>query len=114
MVTNFYLCLVVMRIIKEKTLRLYMSQSRYSPARISLEAWIYLVRFSYWKSPSELHARLRTASIISSRRVVFNIKGNQYRLVVDINYKHKVVFIVWFGTHEEYDHIDVMTVRYGD
>ncbi|RPI43952.1 MAG: type II toxin-antitoxin system HigB family toxin [Bacteroidetes bacterium] len=103
-----------MRIIKEKTLRLYMSQRRYSPARISLEAWIYLVRYSYWKSPAELKIRLRTVRIISSSRAVFNIKGNQYRLVVDINYRHQVVDIIWFGTHEEYDNVDVMKVRYGD
>jgi mRNA interferase HigB len=46
-------------------------------------------------------------------RVVFNIKGNDYRLVVAIHYRHQIVFIKWIGTHEDYDKIDVKTVKYG-
>jgi mRNA interferase HigB len=49
---------------------------------------------------------------LTSKRVVFNIKGNQYRLIVDIEYKLKIVFVVWFGTHKEYDKIDAKTVSY--
>lgn len=103
-----------MRIIKEKTLRLYTSQSRYSPARESLEAWIYLARYSYWNSPADLKARLRNVSIISSKRVVLNIKGNEFRLVVDIIYRYGIIYVIWFGSHVEYDKIDVRKIRYGD
>jgi mRNA interferase HigB len=101
-----------MRIIKEKTLTDYCQQSPYKQATESLKAWIYEVKFSNWKNTNELKAKYGNASIISSKRVVFNIKGNDYRLIVDIEYKLKIVFIVWFGTHKEYDNIDVKTVNY--
>ena len=102
-----------MRIIKEKTLLEYCKISRYSVAREPLQAWISEVRYSEWSSPAELKASYNSASIIGSRTVVFNIKGNIFRLVTHINYKHAVVFIIWFGTHEEYNRIDVKTIRYG-
>lgn len=101
-----------MRIIKEKTLLDYCKLSKYKQAEESVKAWIYEVRFSSWGNANELKARYGNASIIGSKRVVFNIKGNDYRLIVDIEYKLKVVFIVWFGTHTEYDEIDAKTVSY--
>ncbi len=101
-----------MRIIKEKTLLDYCKLSKYKQAEESLKAWIYEVRFSSWGNANELKTRYGNASIISSKRVVFNIKGNDYRLIVDIEYKLKVVFIVLFGTHTEYDEIDAKTVSY--
>jgi mRNA interferase HigB len=101
-----------MRIIKEKTLLDYCRLSKYKQATEPLKAWIYEVKFSNWNNSNELKSRYRNASIISSKRVVFNIKGNDYRLIVDIEYKLRLVFIVWFGTHEEYDKIDAKTVRY--
>lgn len=101
-----------MRIIKEKTLLDYCKLSKYKQAEESVKAWIYEVRFSSWGNANELKARYGNASIISSKRVVFNIKGNDYRLIVDIEYKLKVVFIVWFGTHTDYDKIDAKTVSY--
>lgn len=52
------------------------------------------------------------ASIIDNKRVVFNISGNNFRLVVDIEYSLKIIYIVWFGTHQEYDNINVKTVAY--
>jgi mRNA interferase HigB len=101
-----------MRIIKEKTLIEYCKLSKYKQAEESVKAWIYEVRFSTWGNANELKLKYSNASIISSKRVVFNIKGNDYRLIVDIEYKLKVVFIVWFGTHTEYDEIDAKTVSY--
>jgi len=101
-----------MRIIKEKTLTDYCKLSNYKQATESLKAWIYEVKFSNWENANELKAKYGNASIISSKRVVFNIKGNDYRLIVDIEYKLKLVFIVWFGTHKEYDNIDAKTVDY--
>ena len=101
-----------MRIIKEKTLTDYCRLSKYRNAVEHLKAWIYEVRHSTWNNSNELKLKYRNASIISSKRVVFNIKGNNYRLVVDIEYKLKIVFIVWMGTHEEYDKIDVKTIHY--
>lgn len=101
-----------MRIIKESTLINYYRLKKYEAAAESLKAWIYEVRFSTWSSSSELKAKYGNASIISSKRVIFNIKGNEYRLIVDIEYKLHLVFVVWFGSHAEYDKIDAKTVRY--
>lgn len=101
-----------MRIIKEKTLLEYCKFSKYKLAEESVRAWNYEVRFSTWGNANELKSKYGNASIISAKRVVFNIKGNDYRLIVDIEYKLKVVFVVWFGTHTEYDKIDAKTVSY--
>ena len=101
-----------MRIIKEKTLVGYCRQSKYRKAEESLKAWIYEVRFSSWENANELKLKYGNASIISSKRVVFNIKANDFRLIVDIEYKLKIVFVVWSGTHEEYDKIDAKTIQY--
>jgi len=101
-----------MRIIKEKTLADYSHLKKYKQATGSLNAWIYEVKYSTWNNANELISKYGNASIISSKRVVFNIKGNRYRLIVDIEYKLKIVFIVWFGTHREYDKIDAKNIRY--
>lgn len=54
----------------------------------------------------------RTASVVSADRVVFNIKGNDYRLVVSVDFERAIVWIKWIGTHAEYDRIDVQEVQY--
>jgi mRNA interferase HigB len=77
-----------------------------------LDAWYAEVEKASWKDPAELRAQYRSASIVSGERVVFNIKGNDYRLVVAINYHYQVLLIIWLGTHEEYDKIDVTKVAY--
>lgn len=67
---------------------------------------------SNWESPQSLKLKFRNASIISGKRVVFNINGNNFRLITDIEFRLKIVFIVWFGTHSEYDLIDAKTISY--
>jgi mRNA interferase HigB len=84
-----------------------------------LDAWYAEVEKARWKNPAELKAQFGSASIVSGERVVFNIKGNDYRLVVAINYHYQILLIIWLGTHKEYDKIDVTKVayekeRYGD
>lgn len=101
-----------MRIIKEKTLKDYCSSARYHRAADSLRAWIYEVRYSDWNNAAELKATYRNASILSSKRVVFNIKGNEFRLIVDVEYQMKLVFVVRFGTHVEYNTINALKVNY--
>jgi mRNA interferase HigB len=103
-----------MRIIKEKTLIEYCRLNKYQQAWEPLKAWLYEVKYSSWENANDLKAKYGNASIISSKRVVFNIKGNDYRLIVDIEYKLRIVFEVWFGTHEEYDKIDVKKISYED
>jgi mRNA interferase HigB len=77
-----------------------------------LDAWYAEAEKASWTDPAELKAQFRTDSIVSAERVVFNIKGNDYRLVVAINYHYQILLIIWLGTHKEYDKIDASTVAY--
>lgn len=77
-----------------------------------LDAWFAEAERADWKSPAELKEQFRSASVVSGERVVFNIKGNEYRLVVAINFHFQILLILWLGTHREYDRIDVATVVY--
>jgi len=99
-----------MRIIAISTLRDYWT--KHHLAEQSLKSWIQETEKSTWKNSAELKSKYRNASIINSKRVVFNIRGNDYRLVVDIEYRLKIIFIVWIGTHNQYDKIDVKTLAY--
>jgi mRNA interferase HigB len=80
--------------------------------KTSLDAWYHEVKRASWKNSSDVKASFAHASIVSADRVVFNIRGNNYRLVAYIDYRRSAVFIKWFGTHKEYDAIDVRTVQY--
>ncbi len=75
-----------------------------------LEAWYREVRNADWKKPSDIKAMYGSASILKGGRVVFNIGGNKYRLVVQINYAYQVVYILFIGTHKQYDTIDAEEV----
>ncbi len=99
-----------MRIIAVKTLKEYWQEN--SKAKQALLAWYEETEIAEWSSPNELKAQYRNASIITNKRVVFNIHGNSFRLVVDIEYRLKIVFIVWFGSHKEYDIINVKEISY--
>jgi mRNA interferase HigB len=104
------------RIIARSTLNGFINNCVDSRVRDSvkkhLDAWYGEVEKASWKDPAELKAQFRSASIVSRERVVFNIKGNDYRLVVAINYHYQILLILWLGTHEEYDKIDVTKVIY--
>jgi mRNA interferase HigB len=80
--------------------------------KTALDSWFQEVRQAEWKNSSEVKASYAHASIIGADRVVFNIKGNAYRLVVAVNYARGTLFIKWLGTHKEYNKIDVRTVQY--
>ena len=71
-----------------------------------------MVSREVWKNSAELKQLHRNASVVSSERVVFNIKGNEFRLVVAVDYDHSMVLVVWVGTHREYDRIDVQDVKF--
>jgi mRNA interferase HigB len=79
-----------------------------------LDSWYAEADKAAWKTSAELKAQYSSASIISAERVVFNIKGNDYRLVVAINYSFGILLIRWLGTHAEYDKIDVKEVAYDE
>lgn len=99
-----------MRVIAVKTLKDWCDS--YPKARQSLLAWYEEAISADWNSPNELKSQFRSASIISNKKVIFNIQGNSFRLIVDIEYRLKLVFIVWFGTHQEYDRIDSKLITY--
>lgn len=75
-----------------------------------MKAWFEEATNASWNQPSDIKERYRSASILKNRRVVFNIKGNDYRLVVAIAYKLQVVYVKFVGTHKEYDAVDAETV----
>jgi mRNA interferase HigB len=100
-----------MRIIAVKTLREYWK--KYPRSKQQLLAWYEEIENAAIGNPNQLKEQYRSASILSDKRVVFNIHGNSYRLIVDIEYRLKIVFIVWFGTHKEYDTIDAKNISYG-
>lgn len=102
-----------MRIIKPKTLEQYWQQARYAQAETALRAWISEVKKAEWASSAEIKQKYRSASIINHDRVVFNICGNRYRLIVAVRYDLKIVLIKFFGTHSEYDRIDAASVNLG-
>jgi len=97
-----------MRIIAKKALREFWL--RHPNAKEPLLAWYREVEQEDWDTPAKVKAKYRSASIVGDNRVVFNIKGNDYRLVVRINYAYRVVYIRFVGTHAEYDRTDVEEV----
>lgn len=82
--------------------------------KAGLDAWFHEARQAEWKNSAGVKERYGNASIVGADRVVFNIKGNDYRLVTAIDYRRGIVFIKWLGAHKDYDKIDVRTVQYDD
>lgn len=100
-----------MRVLTRKTLRQFWeSELKHAVAKGPLEAWLAEAEAATWVNPAAVKEQYRNASILKDSRVVFNIKGNDYRLVVKINYDMGLVRVMWIGTHKEYDEIDVMKV----
>jgi mRNA interferase HigB len=99
-----------MRIIALRTLKIYWIEEPNSEQ--ALKGWFAVVKKAQWNNHNDLKEQLGKASIINSKRVVFNIHGNKYRLIADIEYKIQQIFIVWIGTHAEYDKINVEDVEY--
>ena len=97
-----------MRIIAKKRLREF--YECYEDAEQSLLSWYHEVKKEDWDTPAKVKEKYRSASILGDNRVVFNIKGNKYRLVVKINYEYRVVYIRFVGTHAQYDAIDAEEV----
>lgn len=83
---------------------------KHPDAAIPLQTWFHDVQRAAWKSPADITFVYKNASILANNRVVFNIKGNRYRLVVIVVYQHGVVYIRFVGTHAEYDRIDAARI----
>ncbi len=100
-----------MRIIALSTLKAFWEHdSTYSDAIEPTLAWYRHALKADWATPAEENTDFRSASILKDGRVVFNIAGNKYRLVVWINYAYRVVYVRFIGTHAQYDQVDVQTI----
>ena len=96
-----------MRIIARRTLRRFCDEHPQGPeASTPLAVWYSTVARADWATPADVRNTFGDASILKGRRVVFNVGGNRFRVVVHINYAYRVVYIRFVGTHEEYDSID--------
>lgn len=93
-----------MNVISKKTLVLF--YENHPQAKTPLEVWHSDVRKAQWESPEQIKREYSSASFLRDNRVVFNIKGNDYRLIVHIDYKRKIVRVKFIGTHSEYDKIN--------
>jgi mRNA interferase HigB len=99
------------RIIAVSTLKSFLERSpAYGDAHDPIMAWVRQVKAADWANPASVKRDIRSASILKDGRVVFNIAGNKYRIVVWINYPHRVVYIRFVGTHAHYDAIDAQRV----
>jgi mRNA interferase HigB len=108
---------LAMRVIARKTLKRFVDSLQgnkdQKAVKSALDSWFHETRQGDWRNPADVVRAYANASIVGPDRVVFNIKGNDYRLVVAIHYRLQIVFIKWLGTHAEYDKLDVKTVSYG-
>lgn len=100
-----------MRVIAKRTLHKFWEKPNCNDSQASLEAWHDVAIKAHWKSPQDVKDQFKNASICENNRVVFNIAGNKYRLVIQIQYKLEIVWIKFIGTHAEYDRINVGTVN---
>lgn len=97
-----------MRVIARKTLKLFWE--KHKDCEEQFKTWYDEACDVNWASPNDIKALYPSASFLANNRVVFNIKGNTYRLIVKINYKYKMVWIRFVGTHAEYDKINANTI----
>lgn len=97
-----------MNVISKRTLVKFYTQN--PQAKTALEVWHSNARKAEWKTPDEIKRVYQSVSFLRDNRVIFNIKGNDYRLVVHIDYKRKIVRVKFIGTHSQYDKIDAKDI----
>jgi len=97
-----------MRIIAKKTLIDFWEMNK--DAEQPLKAWYHEAKIAAWTKPSDIKKLYADASILKNSRVIFDIAGNKYRLVVAIRYEFKIIYIRFIGTHKQYDKIDANTI----
>ncbi|MEX2035237.1 MAG: type II toxin-antitoxin system HigB family toxin [Xanthobacteraceae bacterium] len=105
-----------MRIIARRTLRDFVvsraGHKDQSALKSALDAWFEEVRKARWKNTADVKRHYATASVVSAERVVFNVRGNRYRLIVSVDFEKQIVWIKWLGTHRDYDRIDAEKVQH--
>ena len=105
-----------MRIIARRTLRRFVEMRARHKDQIALKAaldsWFNEARRAKWMSTADIKRFYASASVVTADRIVFNIKGNDYRLVAAIDFEKGIIWIKWLGTHEDYNRIDVKGVEH--
>ena len=97
-----------MRIISRKKIRNFWE--KHSDARPALESWYADAKQANWRTPSDIKNVYKNVSFVADNRVIFNIKGNKYRLVAAVQFEYGIVYVRFVGTHKEYDRIDATTI----
>ena len=105
-----------MRIIARRTLRDFVESRKgrkdHAALKAAIDAWFDEVKKAKWRNTANVKELYATASVVSAERIVFNLKGNDYRLVVAVDFEKAIVWIKWIGTHADYDRIDVREVKH--
>ena len=106
-----------MRIIARRTLREFVEsrkgQKDQAALKVALDAWFDEVHKANWENTADVKRLYASASVLSAERIVFNIKGNDYRLIVSVDFEKRIVWIKWIGTHRQYDAINAKEVKHG-
>jgi mRNA interferase HigB len=97
-----------LRVVAKKILRDFWE--KHEDCEQQLKAWFRETEKAEWENPSQIKAAYPSASILNDNRVIFNLKGNNYRLIVKITYEYQMVWIRFIGTHAEYDKINATTI----
>lgn len=100
-----------MRVVAKSTLVKFWSQSAYADSQGPLQSWHDEACKAHWKTPQDIKSQYRNASICGNNRVVFNVAGNKYRLITEMQYQAGIVWVKFIGTHAQYDKINVETVN---
>jgi mRNA interferase HigB len=105
-----------MRVIARRTLREFAESlaghKDHRAVKTALDAWFAEVRKARWRNAADVKQLYATASIVTAERIVFNVKGNAYRLVVSADFEKGIVWIKWIGSHKDYDRIDVTEIEH--
>ena len=99
-----------MNVIAKRTIIYY--TEKYPAAKTALFTWLKEFEKTSFENFNLLKEGYGNASIVTNHRVIFNIKGNNFRLIVSVNFKTKAAYIIWFGTHKEYDKIDAVKIKH--
>ena len=100
-----------MRVIAKSSLVKFWSQPRHADSQGALQSWYDEANKAEWKTPQDIKDQYSSASVCAGNRVVFNIAGNKYRLVVEMQYRAGIAWVKFVGTHARYDQINVETVN---
>ena len=99
-----------MRIIAKSALVKFWQNQVYKDSEQPLKEWYQEVSKADWKSPNEVKAQFGNVSVIGNKRLVFNIAGNKYRLIVSVNFKYRCMYVCFLGTHKQYDKVNAEEV----